>query len=385
MSKAIKKIVICGVPGSDNLGDGVIADCLVDFMQQKKGYDAVKCDISYREGVVYDSVKGKNLGWFRGMPTFFRQLFVLGFFTLKYLLKGRRFLRDKMQCADLIVVGGGQLFSDVDWNFPLKLFFVAKMAEKLNIPIRICAVGVAGRWSLVGKYLLNKLISSPKVEMISVRDELSRNHLNQFFDISNAKLVPDPAVMSSLLKPIKPVNNQEQKIVGIGVADIAGLNYSSDKLNSSATNSLQSWGNLLDSLTDDDSKLVLFTNGALEDEDFLHNQLAAFLIDSGRRFAINPRFSSTEEMVHFLASLNSLYAFRLHANIIAASYNVPHFAIGWDNKVISFFNLQHRSEAVFDSIDSLTDAIYENRISLSFESKLTPMKVENMYYEFFAS
>jgi polysaccharide pyruvyl transferase WcaK-like protein len=383
MSKLTKKVVVCGVPGSDNLGDAVIADCLVGFIQQKQNYTAIRCDISYRENVVYDSVKGKKLGWFHNMPQVLRQLFVLSFFTLKYLLKGRAFLREKMQGADLVVVGGGQLFSDVDWNFPLKLYFVVKMAEKMKVPVRVCAVGVAGKWSKFGTFLINELLTSPQVELISVRDELSQIHIRKFFSIDNAILLPDPAVMSSILNPLSRSKESFRNTIGIGVADIIGLNYSSDKVNDSDSNSLESWGRLTDILTADGTVIVLFTNGALEDEYFLHHELVPYLTRTNRKFDVNPRFVSSDQMVQFLANLHSLYAFRLHANIVAASYNVLHFAIGWDNKVISFFNLQCRDHAVFNSLDALVLAINEKRLALQYNSDLTPKKVENMYLEFF--
>ncbi len=377
----MKKITICGVPGSDNLGDAVIADCLVAYFERNSNVQAVKCDISYREDVIYDSVKGRSLNVFNRLPRFLRQLAVLFIFGLKYLRVGKSFLREKMSSADLVVVGGGQLISDVDWNFPFKLYLVAKMAERLDLPIQVAAVGVAGKWSWGGKWFMSKLLKSPKIQSIGVRDEKSRLNLVRYFDIDNAEVIPDPAVMCSLLIPVPELPDKKQ--IGIGVADLAGLNYSSDIVNDSAENGLENWDQLIHQLSDSDSTLILFTNGAQEDEQFLHEELAPYLRKMNRQFEIRERFQSSKEMIDFIASLSSLFAFRLHANIIAASYGVPHFAIGWDNKVISFFKMQNRQNCVFSSINDLVMTVQNQLDTLTFESSLTPESVMSLYTDYF--
>lgn len=377
----MKKIVICGVPGSDNLGDAVIAECLALHFETYLKVKAIKCDISYREHVEYDGIKGNNLTLFNRLPRPFRQCAVLIFFSIKYLRTGRSFLEQKMKGADLVVVGGGQLISDVDWNFPLKLYFITKTAEKLNIPIKIVAVGVANKWSRGGKLLMSKLFNSKKLISIGVRDELSRQNLVRHFSIKNSETIPDPAMMCSILMPEN--EKIKAKKIGLGVADLAGLNYSSDIVNEDAVNSLQCWDNLFSELAKIDRTIILFTNGAKEDEQFLHQTLVPFLLANERVFEIRSRFKSSKEMVTFVASLHSLIAFRLHSNIIAASFEIPHYAIGWDNKVISFFKMQDRADCVFPSLNALVLELRNEGLKETFKTRLHPELVFRQYNEYF--
>lgn len=206
-----KKVVICGVSGSDNLGDTVIAECIAEFVKQELGQDPIICDISYREGLVSNVLNGKKINTFKRLPKFFRQCFVLILFSLKFIFKGRKYLLKKLKGADFVIVGGGHLISDVDLNFPLKLFFLTTIAEELNLPILIVSVGVGSTWSKLGIALASRLVNSKNVKAIAVRDPLSKQNLVKYFGKGGSTILQDPAMLLSRFFPRGNILPREDK------------------------------------------------------------------------------------------------------------------------------------------------------------------------------
>lgn len=139
----------------------------------------------------------------------------------------------------------------------------------------------------------------------------------------------------------------------------------------------------MSSLNEQVQTVILFTNGALEDERFMRKQLVPFLIERKKQFVVQRRFSSGFQLVRFISELDKVIAFRLHANIIATSYNVPSYGINWDQKVESFFILQNRHSAVFESIASLLDSIELIKNQSIALPKLNSETVVLQYLDFF--
>lgn len=378
----MKKILICGVPFSDNLGDGVIAECLTRFIHHERLGIVKTCDLSFREEIVYNGSKGSRLSSFQLLPSFLRKLFVVLFFFLKFQLKGKGYYSKYMNDVDVVFVGGGQLISDVDVNFPLKIYFLIREAEKRNLPVHLLSVGVSSKWSFLGRVIMRRVFRSQVFKSASVRDELSRNHLEDVFGLTNTQVIPDPALMSSLYYP--SYSNEGGLSLALGVADISGLNYSSDKNNKLEDNEFQSIVNMISKANSLGRNVVLFTNGALEDELFLHEKVLPRLKSYELDYTFSPRFSCVSDMVEFIASQESIVSFRLHANIVASSFSVPHFAVGWDRKVDSFFDLQGRSEYSFSSLSSIGSELV-NIFDSKFNSNISARSVHNYYCDYFKS
>lgn len=384
MNENLKKIVIAGVPGSDNLGDRLISECIKSFVETKGIATTEICDISYREDTAHKNNVGEHLNAFNKLPSFFRKIMVVTFFSLKYFLRGRRFLENKLEGADYVIVGGGQLISDVDLNFPLKLYFLIRKAEKFVIPIKITSVGVSSKWSFLGKLLMKRCFTSKAVKAITVRDNFSKNNLNEFFSIECDQVLPDPAMMSSRLLNVESGKaDSSKKTIGLGLADISGLNYSSDINNLSEENSTEILKDIILKLKASDYNVILFTNGALEDEVYIKNDVKPYLEQQGVSCKIADRFTSYDSLVSFISGLDLMIAFRLHANIIAASYNIPHYAICWDNKVKSFFEMQGRSQYAFKSLRHISENIDNLSKYGALSSNFEPSTVEGQYLDYF--
>lgn len=346
------KVTIAAVPYSDNLGDGVIADNLEDFLLRESDCEVTICDISYRTEVSTSVNKENKLDFFMSLPKIIRQLFVVTFFTLKYLTKGRKYLSKRIKDADLLCVGGGQLISDVDLNFPIKLYFLIRVAERYNIPTKIISVGVANKWNWISKALMGRVLRSHTVSLVSVRDELSKENLAKYFDYTDSIILPDPALMSLYVKEYTESKQRkdDKNFIGVGIADLNALNYSADKLSLRENNKSLHYLEIIKMINNLGFRAILFTNGATEDERYLHSELLPILDSELLDFEVAERPRTTVELVNIIRNTKGLIAFRLHANIIATSFSIPCFAIGWDNKVNSFFKYINAEEYVFESL-----------------------------------
>lgn len=380
----INRVTICGVPFSDNLGDGAIADCLKAFFEQERGMEVTLCDISYRESINSPSLGRYKMSVFQRFPGFVRQWLVLVLFTLKFLRGGRQYLRSRMSHADVCIIGGGQLVSDVDLNFPLKLYFVVRTAELLNIPVRILSVGVSGRWSFLGKKLMSRVLRSRAVTSIVVRDQRSQDNLKAFFGLE-AGILPDPALLASvyfgnLATEKRGTFHRPQGLkIGVGVSDLVGLNYSSDVANRHDQNQLIHWRSILDALKGFD--VELFTNGAYEDEAFLHSILVPFLSHHHCQFSVSPRCKSSQELIALIAGFDKIIAFRLHAIILASSFNRFHLGVVWDTKVKSFFQARGNEQYAFSSLAALSDWLIAEDLS-QFQLSWSKDEIRTAYMEY---
>ncbi len=310
---------------------------------------------------------------------------VVIFFYLKNIFKGRKYLKDRFEGADLILVGGGQLISDVDLNFPLKLYFVVKFAEELGIPVRFISVGVSSKWSKIGLYIMKRVLMSPVVSDISVRDYLSLKNLNSFFGEISSVVLPDPALLCPFVYPVFHNSHNSRKKIGLGLASVSALNYSADLKNGEEDNTVYNVLELIQIFNSLGFDVELFTNGAYEDELYLDDIVVPFLKNTSISFTRAPHMVTAFDLVNYIASLDLVIAYRLHANIIASSFGIPHYAVNWDRKVEAFFSMQGRHGFVFPSMRALVDSqeiILSNQL---FSNVLSCDSVLQEYLDFFVN
>ncbi len=342
----MKHVVICAVPYSDNLGDAVIAETLGFLIHQA----LPDCRISYldiagRTQLGESSLKkGRLMRIFSRLPGWARVPALTLAIWMKYRRQWRGRWAQQLADADVVVIGGGQLLCDVDLNFPLKLYLLSRCIQK-NSMVALVSVGVAGKWSRAGKYLISRFFERAAPQFISVRDESSRRNIVGVTGgaCSDVSIIPDPAILSSALYPGKgPARRWD---VGICVSDVESLHYNADIGTGSGTGSepgrgLAMFVELATRLRQSGQRVVLFTNGAEEDNIAavsVRDRLGVGTVDF-----ILPK--TPAELASIIADCHSMVGHRMHANIIAFSFGVPSVGIVWDNKVASFFKLSGRGD-----------------------------------------
>ncbi|GHE01971.1 hypothetical protein U879_16890 [Defluviimonas sp. 20V17] len=330
------KLVIFGLGYSPNLGDGVIADCMAHAARDLvPGLQVVAVDLSGRGGfgAVTMANRGRALKILSAMPRPLRHMLVrakLG----RMLDTATPRWQEACQGAGAALIGGGQLLSDADLNFPLKIARAAKVAREAGVPVAIHAAGVSRNWSRPGRALFAELFSTD-LRAVGLRDAPSiAAWTEQTAGHPPAPgLARDPGLLAAECYGPAP---RREGWLGLCVTDPAILGYHADGAVAGAGPGFQAA--LVRALAERGRKVLLFCNGAEEDGRALA-ALAAPLADlvARGRVEIAPPPERPAQLAHLIGGLDGLVAHRLHACILGYAYGRPVVGLGWDRKVESFF------------------------------------------------
>ena len=115
------KIVVFNVKFSENLGDGILAQCLEKALCRDGGIEVDTIDLAGRVHFGATSPHRRSaVRVLHVLPSFARRLAVTQALRSKLRELGDEWDR-KISAADAVVLGGGNLFQDDDLNFPLKI------------------------------------------------------------------------------------------------------------------------------------------------------------------------------------------------------------------------------------------------------------------------
>ena len=344
-SPAMKKILICAVPFSDNLGDGVIAASLAHIARLKyPGATVEFLDIAGRVGFQEENLRGGSaFELFAKLPSLLRSLIVFLYCLKGYFRGWRKSWRAAISDTDLVVVGGGQLFCDVALNFPAKLFLLSRLLRGKRVVV--ASVGVTAKWSFWGRFLVKRFIGNARPVFYATRDKESASNLHTYLGVprANIRVVPDPALVcaDAFSKELSPEKSWD---IGICVSSLDALVMNSEYGNANSTQSASFFSALAESLQAQGKRVLYFTNGASEDNKVLSEiSSEPGALKSG--FLV-PRYP--DELVSLISACSCIVAHRLHANIVAYSLNIPSIGMNWDKKVESFFELTQRKRYLFD-------------------------------------
>ena len=341
----MKKILICAVPFSDNLGDGVIAASLAHIAGLKYPRASVEfLDIAGRAGFEEENLRGGGaFQVFAKLPSLLQSLIVFLYCLKGYFFVWRKNWKAAISDADLIVIGGGQLFCDVALNFPAKLFLLGRLVRGKRVVV--VSVGVTARWSFLGRFLVKRFIRNARPVFYATRDKESASNLHTHFRIprGSIRVVPDPALVcaDAFAEGLSPEKNWD---IGICVSSLDALVMNSEYANSNSTESAKFFSTLAEALRAEGKRVLYFTNGASEDNKIL-NEISSESSAPKSSFLV-PRHP--DELVSLISACSCIVAHRLHANIVAYSLNIPSIGMNWDKKVESFFELTKRKRYLFD-------------------------------------
>jgi len=340
----MKKILICAVPFSDNLGDGVIAASLAHIAGLKyPGARVEFLDIAGR--LTFDEANlwgGGAFGLFQKLPSLLRSAIVFAYCLKNYVLSWRKNWQAAIGDADLVIVGGGQLFCDVALNFPAKLFLLSRLLRGKRVAV--VSVGVTAKWSFWGRLLVGKFLKNAAPVFHATRDAESASNLHAFFKVprSSIQVVPDPALIcaSAFSEEIAPEKRWD---VGICVSSLDALVMNSEYGSTSSGSSAEFFSKLADALQAEGARVLYFTNGASEDNRVLA-EISSRAAAPASSFLVPKR---PDDLVALISACSCIAAHRLHANIVAYSLNIPSIGMNWDKKVESFFELTGRTQYLF--------------------------------------
>lgn len=342
-----RRIVLFGLPFSPNVGDGVIADCLAyALVQQMPGVTIQTIDLAGRTGPGKGLVRrGPALFLLGHLSPGLRQHVVA--FALRRLL--RRLGPDwthAVKGADFVLFGGGQILSDVDLNFPLKLDAAARIATAAGVPMGIVAAGVAANWSARGAALFATL-GQGDLRHVALRDAGSIAHWTAQMPQAGLPvpvLCRDPGLLAAQCYGLAGPDGRGQPSpddapVGVGIADPAELALHADMGIGDRVGLMGFYADLVLALGQRGTRVRLFCNGADDDAAFMEQLFLSPRLTALRHAGLvemAPRPATGAELAQIIAGCHAVVAHRLHACIVAYTLGRPFVGLAWDSKLDGF-------------------------------------------------
>ncbi|MEO1525177.1 MAG: polysaccharide pyruvyl transferase family protein [Planctomycetota bacterium] len=349
------KVAVCGVRYSPNLGDGVISDCL-GWMIEHCVPNAEVCnlDLAGRTEFGEETISQRRLKLrlLLALPRMLQDIVVRQILGRKLQRDLKPHWRETLAGCSAALIGGGQLLSDSDLNFPLKIEGLVDVLQANNIPAVVYACGVTQSGGAGTKIFAESLASST-IRSVYVRDEKSLAAAGEF-GIGSAQLAFDPAlhVAEAYARDLPAEADFD---VGVSFTDPVNMKYSSGRDLPFAENLDAIMNDVVQSLSKEGQRIALLTNGATEDEQFLDHCIHRFQLTGLPGVERLDRPILPSQLVHSIGRCRKVVAHRLHTNIIAFGLRIPSVGLEWSQKVPHFFELAGRT-AFLVAKDELTAA-----------------------------
>lgn len=333
------RIRLFNVKYSPNLGDGLLSECLEKaLIALGASRDTWSIDLAARQ-VYGDGLAGRLqiMAALDKMPKWLRQRFVRIPLAIHAHRKWRPHYSLNIRGANAVAIGGGNLISDIDLNFPTKLTLAINEAERLQLPFVVYASGVTPDWTPRGTAMMRQAFSSKLLRGVFVRDHDSKRLWDEKLGEASgfeAAVVRDPGLLASEFIPPQRLENSKRPVAGVGIMSHIAIRYHAD--NAPAPSYLENWYvDLVKGLIARGFQVVVFTNGSPEDIAYLDGIRSR--LDAAGEGAISfPTQRTPTELCAIISGLDVLVAYRMHAVIAAYSYGVPAVGLAWDQKLRSF-------------------------------------------------
>ena len=336
------RVVLFNVAYSENVGDGVIAECMAHALRARGAEVAIR-DLSGRGDYGERTVRARTLvlALLNALPRPIRRRLVRA--RLERTMNALEPDWDAvLSGADLAVIGGGNLFQDDGLNFPIKVAAAARACARNGVPVRVHAVGVAGGWSSEARELF-AAIDACDLRGASVRDAESADAWREEGACGvAAQVVRDPGLLAEALLPCAGDEGKEgdggPPAVGLGVLHPTVAAHHAHR--GAMIGGAELFGSLAERMMERGWRVRLFSNGARDDHALAERVLSMARFEDARRdgrIELLPRPRTATDLVGQVAGLDGLIAHRLHALIVATGLGVPAVGLPWDDKVRRFF------------------------------------------------
>ena len=349
------KVRLLNVKYSPNVGDGLLVECLEEHLRAMGSFHSVlSVDLAGRTDFGHRGAKREAMMWvLESLPRGLRPSFARLGLSAKLRLGLRAHYRRELSKADVVIIGGGNLLSDHDLNFPMKLAAAMNEAALQGASLAIYGCGVSSCWSDAGLKIFCSALRINKPVYVALRDKASKIAWDSMFSEAaglEASVVNDPGVLASTVYRFDQTQkSRSQKTVAIGIMSTVAIRYHGFK--SLLPNELIQWYlELINLLVDRDFDVRLFTNGSPEDKTFAVEVLNSLGSHSGGERITMANVSTPSDLARVVNSADVVAAFRMHALIAAYSFGKPIVAMKWDPKV----------EAFLESVDIKDCVIYAN-------------------------
>ncbi|GIW21487.1 MAG: polysaccharide pyruvyl transferase CsaB [Candidatus Sericytochromatia bacterium] len=305
----MKKVMISGYYGFDNIGDDAILESIIlSFKKYRNDIEFVVLSSNPEKTSNHLNVKAINRN----------NLFLI----IKELLN-----------TNLFISGGGGLFQDVTSHSNIIYYgSLIKIAQILGVKTMIYAQGIGPLNNNISRKILSNLFN--KTNLITIREENSKNDLIKMGVKKIINITADPVL--TLDKGNFNLNdiilNKEKKIIGVAIRPWKDW----------YERQFKSFSSILYQIAKKYNYQILIIPFQISSDLWLSNELYSYL--NSRTYgnveinllnkALTPR-----EMMSLISNLDFVIGMRLHALIMAASNYINSLGIVYDPKVKFFCDL----------------------------------------------
>lgn len=265
---------------------------------------------------------------FRKDPGEFKRIFaflVLKFHNLFNPLL-RNYYKRIIKNADMVIFAGGGMLKYRSQEFWAADYMILNYCEKYNVPVYFNAIGIEGydESNFISR-LIKKLINKKCVKAITTRDDIIS--LKKYIpSISDDNVVGDPALYSNeLYIPAKQTDIIGVGTIRCGIFHANGIMIEEDEL-------IEFYCEIIKRLQNKNYKWQLFTNGTVGDYNLALKTLEKMNIEPNNTI-LAKRPENSGELINLITSYKGIIANRMHAHIIATSFNIPAVGLIWNNKI----------------------------------------------------
>ncbi|SDF96154.1 polysaccharide pyruvyl transferase family protein [Paraburkholderia phenazinium] len=358
-------VALVNVKYSPNLGDGLLSECLeAELLSVLPEIEIHVIDLAGRTRYDPGTRSRKPvLTLMHHSPRVVRHAIAQSLLGSKLRIHLRPHWRAALHGIDAVIVGGGNLLSDADLNFPLKLDAVMAEVRSLGLPTAVFGVGVSDNWTPRGEALFRRAFGGPGLFHASVRESRSAGIWQQRLSpagIRPAQVVHDPGHLVSLHVARSRAPDGMGAYVGLGLTHPIALKYHGGTRHVSAAAQARWYSALVRAGCVRGWRFVVFANGSPEDEAYLSELRPALAAAGGPgQVTFAPRAATPADLARLISSFDLLMAHRLHANITAFSYGIPQIGFAWDVKLETFLAQVGRRHCLCrvgaDQVESVID------------------------------
>ena len=292
-----KKILVFSREHITNYGDPIIADCCEYLIKKVAKENGVAVETSIAD--VYET--------------------------------NEQVIEKKVSNNDIIVYPGGGLNST---KFNKNLIDIINIVERAgNKTIFINAVGLLPyEEESKNVAMLKEIFNSPSVVQVTTRGDFEA--LQKILNPDKqqaAKWIFDPAMW---VNEAYGISKKESDVIGIGV--IRAEIFQANGLDFPRPLVVHMYSSIINELEKRNKKWCMFTNGMEADHEFGLKLLAKLKRDPKIHMK-HP--TSKKSLVNTISGFEGVIASRMHANIIAASLDIPTIGLVWNEKLNYFGKL----------------------------------------------
>ncbi|MBX9663141.1 polysaccharide pyruvyl transferase family protein [Novosphingobium sp.] len=354
-----RRIALLNVKYSPNLGDGLLSECLEaelarTFQTIAPGTEVFSIDLAGRRAypAIAPSRRAALIRVLEALPARLRQLATRIALAALVRLRLRQHVRARLAGCDAVVLGGGNLLTDADLNFPMKIAGALSQAARLRLPIAVYGVGANRQWSKAGRRLFGRALGGAKLAHAAVRDARSQSAWRDLLvpqGVRPAALSGDPGLLASCHFPRPPLPF-DAPLAGLCITAPMALRYHATGPGPTDGTTLDAWyAAAARALVEAGFRVALFTNGSPEDRDYLARMGPSWILAAKGPVTLTNPFADPAEMIRFIAGCQLIVAHRMHACIAAHSFAIPTIGLRWDVKLDSFFALAGRGNYIADT------------------------------------